>query len=65
MSVLIKGFKTPQNCASCPLYVMGLMHPGGGLFGGCVLLNYKIFGMGNPDRPSECPLVEIKGDKYE
>lgn len=49
MSVLIKGMKMPKNCVECPLAKN---------YGMCAITK-KTFNWGNPNRLSDCPLIEI------
>ena len=49
MSVLIRGMKLPENCVGCPLAKN---------YGMCAITK-KTFNWGNPNRLSDCPLIEI------
>lgn len=49
MSVLIRGMKMPENCVGCPLAKN---------YGMCAITK-KQFNWGNPNRLSDCPLIEI------
>lgn len=47
--ILIKNMEMPENCVGCPLAKN---------YGMCAITK-KTFNWGNPDRLSDCPLIEI------
>lgn len=47
--ILIKNMKMPENCVGCPLAKN---------YGMCAITK-KTFNWGNPNRLSDCPLIEI------
>ena len=56
MSILIKGMKMPENCASCPFGITGVER--------CLIYYLKLKPENNFYRPNECPLVEIEEEKH-
>ena len=51
MTVLIKGMPMPKNCTNCPLNIHEMSF-------GCAVTGRR-YNWGNPERLSDCPLVEI------
>lgn len=47
--ILIKNMKMPENCVGCPLAKN---------YGMCAITK-KTFNWGNPNRLSDCPLIEV------
>lgn len=56
-SVLIKGISMPENCEECPCYRADSMN---GVHAYQCNITFKVSNWGLTERPSDCPLVEVK-----
>lgn len=63
MSIIIKGMKMPNNCADCPLSVIGYNEVSGEQTRICFVIP-KHFPL-TIHRLQDCPLVEIDDGLYE